>query len=77
MSKQTLAADLIDGAIAGAIATWLMDYVTTAMYERENKAIRKREDDARHGDTAYGVAAGKAAARDAGVQLLVRTWHGR
>lgn len=62
MSKQSLVVDLIDGAIAGAVATWLMGQVTTILYERESKAVRQREDDARHGQTAYGVAAKKAAA---------------
>jgi hypothetical protein len=61
MPSQTLLADLIDGAIAGAIATWAMGQVTTVLYERERESARKREDDARHGDTAYGIAAGKAA----------------
>ncbi|HEY1227424.1 MAG TPA: DUF1440 domain-containing protein [Ramlibacter sp.] len=53
--------DAIDGAIAGAIATWLMGKATTALYEREDKTARQREDQARSGKTAYGVAAEKAA----------------
>lgn len=61
MSKRSLAADIIDGAIAGAIATWVMDKATTALYEREQKAARRQEDEARQGKTAYGVAAEKAA----------------
>ncbi len=61
MAKQPLLADLVDGAIAGALATWAMDKITTVLYEREDEAARKREDEARHGTTAYEVAAEKAA----------------
>jgi hypothetical protein len=53
--------DLIKGAIAGAVATWVMGKVTGVMYEREGRSARKREDDARSGRTAYGAAAEKAA----------------
>jgi uncharacterized membrane protein YagU involved in acid resistance len=58
---QSVLADLIDGAIAGAIATWVMGKATTYLYEREDKTAREREDAARNGKTAYGVAAEKAA----------------
>ena len=68
MRKHSLVADLIDGAIAGAVATWVMTQVTTALYEREGAAARQREDEARHGETAYGVAAERAA-RLAGAEL--------
>jgi uncharacterized membrane protein YagU involved in acid resistance len=60
-SKRPLIADLIDGAIAGAVATWVMGQVTNALYARENQAARQREDRVRHGTTAYEVAAEKAA----------------
>ncbi|MFN2398118.1 MAG: hypothetical protein ABR543_05680 [Gemmatimonadaceae bacterium] len=60
--RQSVIADMIDGAIAGAIATWAMGKVTTAIYQHEDKAARQREDEARDGKTAYGVAAEKAAA---------------
>jgi Protein of unknown function (DUF1440) len=60
--------NLLKGAIAGAVATWVMDRVTTYMYEHENKSARSREDSARHGHTAYEVAAEKAA-RVAGREL--------
>jgi hypothetical protein len=53
--------DLIKGAIAGAVATWIMDRVTTRMYQHENASARRREDRARHGRTAYEAAAEKAA----------------
>jgi hypothetical protein len=52
-----LAADLVKGAVAGLFATWVMGYVTTYLYEAENQEARKREDEAREGKTAYGVAA--------------------
>jgi hypothetical protein len=53
--------DLIKGAIAGAVATWVMGKVTTSLYEREDRGARQREDSARGGRTAYGTAAEKAA----------------
>jgi len=52
--------DLIKGAIAGAVATWVMGKVTTTMYEREERVARRQEDAAREGKTSYGVAAEKA-----------------
>lgn len=57
-----LAADLVKGAIAGAAATWIMGQATSYLYEREDPVAREREDDARDGKTAYGVAAEKGAA---------------
>jgi hypothetical protein len=54
--------DLVKGAVAGAAATWVMGQVTTWMYEQESEATRDRENRARGGKTAYGVAAEKAAA---------------
>jgi hypothetical protein len=53
--------DLIKGAIAGAVATWVMGKVTNTLYEHEDRWARRREDDAREGKTAYGAAAEKAA----------------
>jgi hypothetical protein len=53
--------DLLKGAIAGAVATWALDRVTTWMYERESPNAREQEDRARHGRTAYEAAAEKAA----------------
>jgi hypothetical protein len=53
--------DLIKGAIAGAVATWVMGKVTNAMYAREHPRARSQEDDARQGKTAYGAAAEKTA----------------
>ena len=60
--------DLIKGAIAGAVATWVMGKVTGVMYQQEDRWVRRAEDDARGGKTAYGVAAEKAA-RIAGASL--------
>lgn len=56
-----IVADLIEGAIAGAAATWLMGKVTSYLYEHEDKTARQAEDSTRGGKTAYGVAAEKAA----------------
>ena len=53
--------DLMRGALGGIVATWVMGKVTTAMYENEDADARRREDDAREGKTAYGVAAEKMA----------------
>lgn len=60
-SRPSMTEDLIKGAIAGAVATWVMGKVTSAMYAREDRGARRREDEARQGKTAYGVAAEKAA----------------
>jgi hypothetical protein len=54
-------ATAIKGAIAGAVATWLMGRITSYMYERENKNAREAEDQARNGRTSYGAAAEKVA----------------
>ena len=67
-TQRSIVADVIDGAIAGAVATWVMGKATSYLYEREDKAAREREDRAREGKTAYGVAAEKAA-RLAGTEL--------
>ena len=52
---------LLRGMVAGAVATWAMNKVTSLMYEREDKTARRREDQARRGRTAYQVAAEKFA----------------
>ena len=39
--------DLIRGALAGTIATWLMDQVTTALYQSQSKAVTAKEKRAR------------------------------
>jgi hypothetical protein len=59
--RKSVIADMIDGAIAGAVATWVMGKVTTYLYEHEDTIAREREDRARQGKTSYVVAAEKAA----------------
>src|SRR5438477_11209322 len=54
-------AAVIKGAIAGAVATWLMGKLTSYMYERESTNVREAEDKARNGKTSYGAAADKVA----------------
>jgi len=62
MRKQhRVGGDLIKGAIAGAVATWVMGKVTDTLYDREDRGARRQEDEARGGKSAYGVAAEKAA----------------
>ena len=60
-TRSSISHDLIKGAIAGALATWVMGKVTGAMYAREDRWVRWQEDDARGGKTAYDVAAERAA----------------
>jgi uncharacterized membrane protein YagU involved in acid resistance len=60
--SRPLAIDLLLGAAAGAAATWLMDAVTTLLYEREPKEVQERENRARGEKSAYEIAAEKAAA---------------
>ncbi len=57
----TLLGDLALGAAAGLAATWVMGQATTYLYEREDPLAREREDAARNGKTAYGIAAEKVA----------------
>lgn len=56
-----LLTDIALGAAAGLAATWMMGHVTSYMYEHEDPVAREREDSAREGRTAYGVAAEKVA----------------
>ena len=56
-----LLTELALGAAAGAAATWVMGQATTFLYEREDPLAREREDAARGGKTAYGIAAEKVA----------------
>ena len=56
-----MTADLLKGAIAGAVATWLMNQATTWMYEHESDDAKQRENEARGGRTAYERAAERAA----------------
>jgi hypothetical protein len=59
--KTSTSKELLKGAIAGAVATWVMDRVTTYMYEHENEIARLMEDRVRHGRSAYEAAAEKLA----------------
>jgi hypothetical protein len=68
LRQSSVRSDVIKGAIAGAVATWVMGKVTTLMYEREDRWVRRAEDDVRGARTSYGVAADKAA-RLAGASL--------
>ena len=61
VAGRSVLVDVVDGALAGLVATWLMGKATSALYAREGEAARKREDTARGGETAYGVAAEKVA----------------
>ena len=51
--------DLLKGAIAGAVATFVMGKVTGYMYEHEDRDARREEDEARGGRAVYGAAAGE------------------
>ncbi|MEP6689219.1 MAG: DUF1440 domain-containing protein [Gemmatimonadales bacterium] len=68
LRESSIRNDIIKGAIAGAVATWVMGKVTGAIYQREDRSARRTEDDAREGKTSYGAAAEKAA-RLAGATL--------
>ena len=67
-NSRNLATELILGAAAGAVATWLMDLATTALYERQPEDVTRRENEARGDETAYATAAAKTAGF-AGVEL--------
>ena len=66
--RHSVGTEIIKGAIAGALATWIMDKVTTYIYERQPSKIRKIEARVSEGKGAYGTAAEKVA-RLAGVEL--------
>jgi uncharacterized protein DUF1440 len=59
--NRKLADDAVKGALAGVLATWVLDLVTDWMYQREPRHARHQEDRARHGRTAYEAAAERAA----------------
>ena len=60
-TQRNVLGDAALGAVAGAAATWLMGKATTYLYEHEGETARQREDQARHGRTAYETAAEKVA----------------
>ena len=53
--------DIATGAAAGAEATLAMGGVTSALYAREDRSARRREERARGGKSAYEIAAERAA----------------
>jgi hypothetical protein len=59
-TRGNLALDIAKGAVAGAVATWLMGKVTTYLYERQDAETTKRERQVQP-KTAYAVAAEKSA----------------
>jgi hypothetical protein len=67
-NHRTIAVDVLKGALAGAAATWVMQQLTSWLYEREEAGARQREDHARGGKTAFERAA-EEGARRADVQL--------
>jgi uncharacterized membrane protein YagU involved in acid resistance len=59
--RRSLLLDIVLGALAGAASTWVMDQVTTILYEQEPRSIRNREDSVRGAKSAYEIAAEKGA----------------
>lgn len=57
--RRPLLLDVALGALAGGAATWLMDKVTTSLYERQKEEVSRRENKARGNKTAFQVAAEK------------------
>lgn len=62
MRDNHIGTDIIKGAVAGAVATWMMSRVTTWLYEHEDRLAREREDRVRGGVSPSARAAEKAAA---------------
>ncbi|MBW3631130.1 MAG: DUF1440 domain-containing protein [Gemmatimonadetes bacterium] len=63
--------DLAKGALAGAVAWWVMDQVLIFLYDHEDPAVRRRETCARRGIPALEVIAERGAAA-AGIRLTER-----
>ena len=61
-TRNDIGRDLVKGAIAGAVATFVMGKVTGYMYEHEDRDARRQEDDVRGGRTSSEAAAERAAA---------------
>ena len=62
MENRELTTDLLKGAVAGALATWVMNWTTTRLYEQESDSVQERENEARGGQSAYVTAAESLAA---------------
>jgi len=58
MRDRPILADVLLGDVAGAVATFVMDKITTLMYERQPEDIRRAENKARRGKTASSLAIG-------------------
>ena len=61
IDQHSTTADLLLGAVAGGVATVALGGVTSALYDREDRTARRREDRARGGESAYEVAADRVA----------------
>src|SRR5690625_5496264 len=59
MKRRSVVRDLIKGGIAGAVAIWVMNGVTTFIYEREGDEVREREEEATGGESSLFKAAGQ------------------
>jgi hypothetical protein len=59
--RRSTSIEVLKGAVAGVVATWALDRVTTWMYAHEPRRARQQEDQARHGRTAYEIAAERVA----------------
>jgi Protein of unknown function (DUF1440) len=59
--NSSLVGNVLKGAVAGAAATWALDRVTNYMYEHEADPARRREEQVRHGRSAYESAADRIA----------------
>ncbi len=60
-TRDGIGRDLLKGAVAGAVATFVMGKVTGYMYEHEDRDARSKEDEVRGGRSSYEVAAEKVA----------------
>ena len=60
-TRDGIGRDLLKGAVAGAVATFVMGKVTGYMYQHEDPEARREEDEARGGQSSYEAAADKAA----------------
>lgn len=61
MKHGELTRDLVKGAVAGAVATWVMGEATTYLYKKESTEAHLREKEANDGETSLHVAAKKLA----------------
>lgn len=66
--RRSMTRELAKGAVAGVVATAVMNLATTYLYQHESPRAKRREQRARGGQTAYESAA-EAGAEAAGVDL--------